>query len=215
MKKLYQCLISILAGLVAGALISSAVYAVTGFSIFGRIRNKMQSPDEVVFSELTATAYATLDCIKERDFAELARFVHPELGVTFSPNATVTPSTNKRFSAEEIAAFSHDTSTYIWGVYSAGGEPIELTVAEYFSRFVFCKDYTTAPYLGVNSIVRSSNALENITEVFPNVQYIDFHIPRGERGSIDDYEWSSLRLGFEEYDGRLWLMVITHCKWSV
>ena len=209
-----MCIICVAAGLVAGALIAGAVYAFTGFSVFGRIRDRTVSADEVFSSELTATAYEVLDCIKAGDFAQLARFVHPELGVMFSPNATVTPSANKRFSAEEIAAFGGDTNIYVWGVYSAGGEPIEMTPAEYFTRFVFCKDYTTAPYLGVNSIVRSGNALENITEVFPNIQYIDFHMPGGGHSPIDDTEWSSLRLGFEELDGRLWLTVITHSEWS-
>jgi len=203
-----------LAGLIVGVLISSALFAITGFSLFGGAREKSPAADDVVYAGLTAMAYDVLEYIKDEDYVALSRFAHPELGVVFSPCATVTLSANKCFDAGQIAAFGTDTNLYVWGVSNGHGEPIEMTPSDYFARYVFKKDYTTAPLIGVNSIVRSGNALENISDVFPGIQFVDFHIPGDEVNSAADLNWSSLRLGFEEYDGRLWLAVISYSEWT-
>ena len=89
-----------------------------------------------------------------------------------------------------------------------------MTPAEYFKQFVFDKDYTLASQIGVDAIVKSGNSLENISDVFPNVRFVDFHIPGSEKksGSLD---WSSLRLGFESWQGELKLTVVVHSEWTV
>ena len=214
LKKTIPLTLSILIGAVAGVLISSALYASTGFSIFSRVREKPLPAEEVSNADMITLAYSILERIKDNDFVALSRVAHPQHGILFSPQATVAVSTNKRFSIEDIAAFGSDATTYVWGVYGASGEPIEMTPAEYFARFVFYKDYTAAPFVGFNHIVRTGNALENITDVFPNIQFIEFHIPGSEQDPNEAFDWSTLRLGFEKYDGSLWLTVIVHSEWS-
>ena len=208
-------MIQILAGLIAGVLISSALYRATGFSLFGKARDVSLPYDKINNAALTALAFDILDDIKSGDYRALSRAVHPVYGVVFSPCSTITLSTNKCFSAEQIAAFGADSNVYIWGVYSVGGEPIEMTPAEYFAKFVFDRDYTNASVVGINHIVRSGNALENITDEFPGVLFVDFHFPCSDKNAADDPNWSSLRLGFEEHDGDLMLTVILHSDWTV
>ena len=217
LKKIFPLILVVVICVVAGILISSAIYSITGFSLFGREREKPPATDDISNADLNALAYSVLESIKNSDYAALSRVAHPVLGVLFSPQATVTKSSNKCFRPEEIAAFGTDTNIYVWGVNSASGEPIEMTPSEYISRFVFFKDYTTAPFIGVNHIVRSGNALENITDVFPDMQFIEFHIPgrNGGQYPIEDYDWSTLRLGFEKHDGNLWLTAIIHSEWAV
>jgi len=166
-------------------------------------------------AELSAFAYKILDYIKAGDYNALSHVVHPEHGIMFSPQATVDKSTNKHFSSDEIAAFGTDMDIYVWGVYGASGEPIEMTPAEYFDRYVFFKDYTCAPYIGINRVIRSGNALENIMEVFPDMQFVEFNIPGSEQDPAADFNWCTLRLGFEEHAGSLWLTAIIHSEWSV
>ena len=206
---------AVVIGVVAGILISSAVYIATGFSLFGKFREKPLSVENVSNAELSALSYNILEYIKDGDYSSLSRVAHPELGILFSPQATIELSTNKRFSAAEIAVFGSDTNVYVWGVYSASGEPIEMTPTEYFSRFVFHKDYTAAPFIGVNQIIRTGNALENILDVFPDMQFIEFHIPGDKPDSTEDFDWRTLRLGFEEHNGSLWLTAIIHSEWCV
>ena len=102
----------------------------------------------------------------------------------------------------------------MWGKYDGSGNPIELTPSEYFRTFVLNKDYTFAPEIGVDAIIKSGNSLENITEVFPDVRYVDFHMP-GTDASSGGLDWSSLRLGFEAYNGELKLTVVVHSQWTV
>ena len=203
----------ILIGVIAGIIISSAIYALTGFSIFTGNRREAVSADDTASADITMLAYTILDNIRDDDFAALSQVVHPEFGVVLSPCATINLTTARRFSAEQIAAIDTDTSIYVWGVYNGSGVPIELTPSDYFDQFVPAAAHMDAAIIGINQIVRSGNALENMTDVFPNVKFVDFHIPGGE--PIEEYDWSSLRLGFEEFDGSLKLVAIVYSKWAV
>jgi len=214
LKKPVLYVLFIAAGLIAGFVIAAVLYLTTGFSLFG---GKPEVPSFSVNTgnqELVKLAMGAAEDIKNNDFQALSQIVHPELGVVFSPYATITLSTNKCFLAEQIAAFGTDTKSYVWGVHTGSGEPIELTVADYFAQFVFDRDYTVAPIIGINHTIRSGNALENITDVFPDVKYVDFYIPGTERDSAGNCDWSSLRLGFEVYEGSLRLTVIVHNEWA-
>jgi hypothetical protein len=201
---------AIVIGVIAGALLISALYRFTGFSLFGGVGEKPLSTDKVNNQKISELAYAILDNMKDGDYEALSRVAHPELGILFSPQATISTSTNKRFSAAEIASFGTDMNVYVWGVHGEGGEPINMTPSEYFSSFVYCKDFSSAPFIGIDRIVRSGNALENITDVFPNIRFVEFHIPGECIEPSDDSGWRTLRLGFEEYNGSLWLTLISH-----
>ena len=201
-------------GVVAGFLISSVLCAITGFSIFGRYREQPLPTEDANSAALCALAYSILDDIKAGDYAALSLVANPELGIIFSPQSTVSTSTNRLFTAQEIASFGTDSNSYVWGVSSAGGEPIEMTPVEYFDRYVFDRDYTAASYIGVDRIIRSGNALENISEVFPGMRFVEFYVPGDDRDPTANIGWSILRLGFEEYNGSLWLTAVIHSEES-
>ena len=214
MKKIFARILPILAGLIAGIMISGAFFWATGFTVFGKTREKPMLDSNADNAQLTALAFDIIDNIKDGDYQALSNFAHPEYGVVFSPSSTINLSANKCFRAAQIAAFADDSNVYVWGVYSSSGEPIEMTPNDYFAKFVFGKDFTSASVIGVNHIVRSGNALENMKEIFPYASFVDFHITGGERYTVDDPDWSSLRLGFEEYNGSLMLTLILHSEWT-
>ena len=158
-------------------------------------------------------AFSVLEYIGDEDFASLSKMVHPEFGVVFSPYATINLTTDRRFNVDQIASLGADTNTYVWGVYNGSGRPIQLTPAEYLDEFVPAANHMDSVIIGINRIIRSGNALENMTDVFPNVKFVDFHIPSGE--SPEELEWVSLRLGFEEYNGILKLVAVVYSAWSL
>ena len=205
----------LLIGIILGITGSSIIFTATGFSIFGEPPNAVTTSAQTDNSDLTALAFDVLGFIRDGDFKSIAELAHPDFGVVFSPGATISLATSRRFTSEQIAQFSSDNTVYVWGVSSETGEPIELTPVEYFAQYVYSSDYFNASVIGINRIVRSGNALENITDEFPGVRFVDFHIPGADRESPDDLDWSSLRLGFEEQGGRLWLSVIVHSTWTV
>lgn len=182
--------------------------------MFGRPVNSPPARNELSNTELAAFAFEVLEFISEEDFISLSEMVHPDFGLVFSPGATITLNTNMRFSAEQVAQFSSDNQLYIWGI-DSDGAPIELTPIEYFNAFVLSSDYLSASLIGIDRIVRTGNALENISDEFPGIRFVDFHIPADDRNTSDDLDWSSLRLGFETHEDRLWLSVIVHSTWTV
>jgi len=205
----------VIAGLIVGILAASAIFSSTGFSIFGQPKYQTEVSAGINNAELTALAFRVLEYIRDENFKALSEIVHPDFGVVFSPGATINLTANRRFNADQIAVFGSDNTVYVWGVVSDTGEPIELTPVDYFSQFVYSDDYSNASIIGVDHIVRSGNALENITEEFPGIRFVDFHIPGGDRDTPEDLNWSSLRLGFEKLDDLLWLTVVVHSTWTV
>jgi hypothetical protein len=219
-KSLKYILTAVISALVGAAVVVALVYVTHGAILEGAFGISVSDnlgvgdiPLDATDAELTTFSYAVLSYLKDDDYKALAGIAHPEYGVVFSPYSTITLSSVKCFLPAQIAVFADNNDAYIWGVYSGNGEPIELTVREYFDRFVFDRDFTRAKEIGIDYIVKSGNALENITDVFPNVRFVDFHIP--EDGKNAEGGWSSLRLGFEEYKGSLMLTVIVHSEYTV
>ncbi len=157
-------------------------------------------------TELTEYARGVLQYLKDRDYASLANMVHPEYGVVFSPYPTVTLSSANCFLPNEVAKFGGDSQRYTWGLYDGSGLPIEMTVEEYFERFVMDVDFTQSRDYSIDEVYRSGNALENVKEVFPNARFVDFYIP----GEDMDINWRSLKLVFESHDGKLYLTAVIH-----
>ena len=204
----------ILVGVIIGVVISTVFYVTMGYLFFDRAHDESIPADQIENVELASFACTVLGYISDGDYSALSRAAHPEFGVVFSPYATVAMNTNKCFQADQIALFGSDQTVYVWGINENTGEPINLTASSYFSDYMLAGDYINASIIGVNRIVKSGNALENMLELFPNVKYVDFHIPGDEKDSNGDYGWSSLRLGFEEYEGKLRLTVVINSKWT-
>lgn len=157
---------------------------------------------------------ALLVAIKNRDFATIAGFVHPEKGVIFTPFSTVVLGEDQVFSADLVKSFLNDTNLYIWGAMMDGsGEPISLTPNQYFDRFVFDRNYIDAPFIGINTVVKKGNAHENVMDAFPSGSFVEFHFPGSEENS--QFDWSSLKLVFEDYNGGRRLVAIIHSEWTV
>lgn len=162
--------------------------------------------------ELLGLALEAAQYIKDRDFTSLSSIVHPVYGVVFTPYSTVNLSSDECFSSSDVAAFSTNTTKYVWGAADGSGTPIEMTVSEYFDRYVFDRDYTAAPLIGVDHIVQTGNSLENVSDIFPYSHFVDLSFPSSDSEAAD---WDTLRLVFEDHNGELRLVAVIHCEWTV
>ncbi len=220
MKKFWVRLLLVVVGIAVGISATIAVFYFGGEDLYNKMLGENAQSEEASISlaasnaELTAYAFEILGYIKGEDYEALSREIHPEYGIVFSPYATISLSSNKCFTAKQVAEFSKDENHYVWGKYDGSDDPIELKPVEYFKEFVFDKDFTLTPEIGVDTIIESGNSLENITEVFPDARFVDFHIPASDSGT-EDLDWTSLRLGFEEFEGQLKLTVVVHSEWTV
>lgn len=215
MKKTLSYILAAFLGLFIGIAISFLFLRFSGADTVDRILDRDPaasdiSSDEGSAGRLTPLAFEAAEYIKTGDYKALSEMIHPEYGVVIAPYSTVSLSSNKCFTPEEVARFSDDNDTYIWGITDGDEAPIEMTPGKYFSEYVYDYDYLNASVFGVNRIVKSGNSLENLSDIFPDSQFVDLHNPGTQEADFKD--WSTLRLVFEEYDGTLMLTAIIHSE---
>lgn len=228
-KTFLLCLFFLLAGLTAGLVLN--FYVITA-----------PAPDTVIFqdemvsaqvgSKISSTLFpataasetgniglmlrsiSALRLIRDRDYAGLSQMVHPKKGVSFTPYSTVDSEANLSFTPAELVSAQKNGAQYIWGLSDGQGEPITLTVDQYFDQFVFNTDYTQAPMVGLNRVIGSGNSLENVAEAYPEAQFVEYHFP-GLVEANQGFDWCSLKLVFELYDGEYMLIGIIHSQWTI
>lgn len=193
-----------------GASVSSVSTIVTSTP---KPRSDTQDDLPVGNGALVARALEVAGYIRDRDWAALAGAVHPDSGVVFTPYSSVSDG-DLRFTPEEVAAFGSDTKTYLWGSYDGSGAPMNLTVGEYFPRFVGNADYTCAPLLGVDRVLCSGNAVENVADAYPGTHFVELYYD-GMDPVNEGFDWCALKLVFEPLEERLMLVGIIHSEWTI
>lgn len=168
-------------------------------------------PDPKVQAELMAMSKQIVTMIKSRDFAGISKVAHPEKWIRFSPYAHVDINSDIVFWPPTIARFSVSNTKYTWGVYDGSGEPIELTPRQYFDRFVYGKDFASGK-VSFNKIIGKGNTLENQFSVYPKANIVEYYIGGTEKYGYMD--WQSLRLVFERYNNKWYLVGIIHNEWT-
>lgn len=163
---------------------------------------------------LLSAACAVNRCLQRQDWSTLSAYVHPERGVTFTPYSTVEPDSDLNFSADQIKTLAQDQNVYTWGFEDGRGDPIQMTILQYFERYVYDRDYTQAPEIGVDRIITGGNALENLAEAYPGCRFVDFGFPSADPVN-DGLDWSSLKLVFQP-EGEHWYLVgVVHGEWTI
>jgi len=172
-----------------------------------------KSPSEIK-AEVEAKSQEAIKAIKEKDMEKLAQMVHPEKGVLFSPYSHIELEKHKVFTKDQLKNLMESEEVYIWGDYDGSGDPIKLTFAQYFDKFVYDHDFANAEKVAYNEIQQSGNTIVNISDVYPEGKFMDYYFP-GFTPEYDGMDWASLRLVFEEYDGQWYLVCIAHGQWTI
>ena len=157
---------------------------------------------------------AVLYALKEKDYSALSMLVHPELGLTLTPYSTVSLDHDRNLTPAEVAGLADDQQEYVWGVLVGPGSPIRATCAEYFARYVFNTDFTKAPEIGVDTVLMQGNALENVDSAYPDARFVEYHFP-GIDPDMEGYDWCSLKLVFQVYQNKWYLVGLVHSEWTI
>ena len=161
--------------------------------------------------ELAKLATAVAERIAAGDYEGLSEYVHPVYGLIFAPYSTVNLGSNQCFTPQRVAITGRDSSVYVWGMKYGSDEPIQLTAAQYFSEYVYDRDYARAPVMGFNTVLRAGNALENVAAAFPDGQFVDLYFPPT---SAEANDWRILRMVFEDYEGEMKLSAFIHSEYT-
>ncbi|MBN2795679.1 MAG: hypothetical protein JXR88_09750 [Clostridia bacterium] len=165
-------------------------------------------------STLLSVSVNIVNALKNKDMETLSAYVHPYNGIRFTPYSYIDEENDLVFTKDQILIGMEDSVVYEWGAFDGSGEPIEYTFQEYYERFVFDADYSMPHDIGVNQIMGSGNSMNNISEIYPDAMFVEFHFS-GFNPEFEGMDWKSLRLVLKEIDGNWYLLNIIHDQWTI
>ncbi len=157
---------------------------------------------------------SVLHTLQTANYTEFINYFHPEKGVRFSPYGFINRETDLVLSKDQFMNGIATNKKMNWGRYDGTGHPIDLTVKEFIDRFIYDVDFLNAEKMSVNKIIASGNSLNNIEEIYPNAFYTESYFS-GFNPDYDGMDWRSLRLVFEELDGKFYLVGVISDQWTV
>lgn len=165
-------------------------------------------------SIINEQASKAISAIKEKDMEELAKLVHPEKGVRFSPYGYVDVENDLVFNVSDVMKLNNDTKAYRWGSFDGTGNSIELTFEDFYKKFIYDVDFANAKQVGYNKILGHGNTLENSTEVYKNSIIVEYHFS-GFDPQYEGIDWRSLRIAFEKVNDSWYIVGIIHDQWTI
>lgn len=162
---------------------------------------------------VTQQAMRIQRALANHDYASIINDIHPTKGVRFSMYAYVHLDKDKVFSRAQFAQYLRESRIrFTWGELDGSGETYVVPLPVYLDSWIDAKKFDDAR-LTVNKFESRGNMINNVMEVYPGSDVVDFYY----RGS-DQYEgmdWRGMRLVFENYQGKRHLVGIVSDRWTV
>ncbi len=165
-----------------------------------------QAPDG-----LAEIALRALWALREQDYPSLGELAHPD-GLRFAPYSYLSEN-DQIFPPDQVAFLPAMSRLFNWGVYDGTGEPIETSLFNYYSRFIFDVDFTSPEAIGFNYRLSSGSRINNIAEVYPDGQVVEYYFS-GFDPQYSGMDWRSLQLVFRLVEGSYKLAAIIHDEWG-
>jgi hypothetical protein len=155
-----------------------------------------------------------LDALQRRDVEQLAALAHPSTGIRFTPYTRVDTVRDRRFTAAELRAQWNRPDSLLWGEFDGSGDPMRMTMAQYFNRFVADTDFAKAPRVARDSAPMGvGNSIYNLPEVYRGATIVEHNIP-GTDPRYGGMDWRSLWLVFERVGAAWHLVGVVHGSWT-
>lgn len=154
-----------------------------------------------------------ISLLKEKNFAALARYVHKERGVRFSPYQFIDTKLDRVIKHDAVSGLLSDKSSYIWGIGAGSGEPIKMDFESYFKQYVWDLDFTKAPHKSMNKSSIGGSMTNNLREIYPTASFMEYYYDRVSE-KYDGMDWRGLTLVFEKTPTGWFLVGIIHAQWT-
>ena len=151
--------------------------------------------------------------LANNDFSRITDDIHPTRGVRFSMYAYVRTDTDKVFSREQYAQYLQQSKIrFTWGEKDGTGEALVVPLPEYLRTWIDAKKYNNAR-ITINEFESRGNMIDNVNEAYPKSDVVDFHY-KGT-AEYDGMDWRGMRLVFDDYQGKRYLIGIVSDRWTV
>lgn len=151
--------------------------------------------------------------LANNDFARITNDIHPTRGVRFSMYAYVNPKTDKVFSREQYAQYLQQSKIrFTWGELDGTGDLLVTPLPEYLNTWVNAKKYNDST-ISINEFRQTGGMLNNLRDIYQNSDVVEFYY----KGS-DEYagmDWRIMRLVFDDYQGKRYLVAVINDQWTV
>ncbi len=164
-------------------------------------------------SLLRATGDSILDALKQRNGAQLSRWIHPQWKLHFSPYGYLDTQEGQTLSGTAIQNLFRGNQILYWGSFDGSGDSINLAVRDYLKEFVPDRDFKNAPAVSVDRVTGRGNTLLNTLGIDLPARVVEYYFPGHESQGFMD--WKTLRLVFQVQAGRLWPVCIAHDEWTI
>lgn len=180
---------------------------------------KEQEPKEPVEEygqegHILVNSVNVLKALKEEDMKKLKNYIHPERGVRLTAYSYVDVEKDLVIKRDELVEMFNNPAKKSWGAYDGSGEPIELSFKDYYKKFVYDEDFLNPQIVAINNTVSMGNTIDNVKEAYPDSQYIESYFKEIDK-QYEGIDWRSLKLVFEEYKGKWYLVGIIHGEWTI
>lgn len=152
--------------------------------------------------------------IKVKDFKKFSEFIHPIFGVRFSPYAFIDISTNVKLTSVTLIEQIKKQTKLVWGSFDGSGEIIQLTIEEYFNRFVYNADFINAEKKSINKMIGRGNTINNLESIYNGCDYTESYFSGFDK-KFEGMDWCCLRLVFKKYNDKYYLVGIVHDQWTI
>lgn len=124
----------------------------------------------------------------------------------------VDPKEDRHFSKEDFEKFQPTKTLFTWGAQDGSGDPYKATINDYFTKWVFSKDFTASQY-SLNKFQGGGNSLNNLKEIYPGKDFTENYIKGTEKNS--EMDWKTIRFVFEEFQGKQYLIAVVNDQWTI
>jgi len=201
-------------GICLGLLICFATsHAVSAEAQTETSRRKPKEAEQII----ARRARQVILALKSRNVVALSKLVHPRKGLRFSPyhSVNLAKAGDLVFTGSQIKTLMTSKKRYLWGEEDGSGDPIRLTFAAYYRKFVYDHDYSRAKQVTYNSATLSSgNLINNIRESYPSAIIVEYHFS-GFEEKYGGMDWKSLWLVFEKQRNEWSLVGVVHGEWTI
>lgn len=186
--------------------------ALVAVAFIPTLKPKESKPQPTVSpASIRSVADIVIKAIASKDWGTVASY--SSAAVRFSPYGYIDTKNHLTLTQDIIKNFPLISAAYTWGNYDGSGEPIVLGTGAYYEKFIYDKDYANATQVIENRTDSRGNTINNLKEVYPNAQWVEYYLQGSEQ--YNGMDWGSLILVFDQQNGQWKLVGIVHDQWTI
>ncbi|MDO5767918.1 MAG: hypothetical protein Q4P13_00310 [Psychrobacter sp.] len=165
--------------------------------------------------QVTQIANQIKQSLLTNNYQAITPYIHPTKGVRFSMYAYVQKDKDKVFTPAQFEQYLKESRIkFTWGEKDGTGDLYITTLPDYLKHWASDGlDKVDSDSISYNAFQSLGNSLNNLKKAYPDSDFVEFYFP-----GTDEYsgmDWRALRLVFEAYQGRNYLVAIINDQWTI